>query len=232
MRRDEISARKNPSSSLLLFQRNPVMMKRKDQTSLVDLCLEKAIDNVKYLGDVSHVDHHILERILPHCTLDQLMHIEKESEGMDLSPITDKLWKKFFEKQFGINCTNEVVKKMKEKGVSFTWLQLYEAKVKKMAQAENEAVDRLAQRYKEEDARKQSRKIKTCTKVPPSKRRFCGDNGPGYNLSNVKSSNIMKKSKKDFLNSFEVKNITAMKNNCIQKRSMGGIGPTSKYLTF
>jgi len=242
MRKDEISARKKPSSSLLLFQRNPVMMKRKDQTSLVDLCVENAIDNVKYLGDVSHVDHHLLERTLPHCTLDQLMHIEKSSEGMDLSPITDKLWKKFFEKQFGINCTNEVVKKMKGKRVSFTWLQLYEAKVKKMAQAENEAVDRLAQRYKEEDARKQSRKIKTCTNVPPSKRRFCGDNGPG---SNVKSSNIMKKSKKDFLNSFfEVKNITAMKNNCVQKRSssnssgiikpasMCGIGSTSKYLTF
>jgi len=123
MRRDEISARKKPSSSLLLLQRNPVMMKKKDQTSLVDLCVEKAIDNVKYLGDVSHVDHHMLEKILPHCTLDQLMHIEKSSEGMDLSPITDKLWKKFFEKQFGINCTNEVVKKMKEKRVSFTWLK-------------------------------------------------------------------------------------------------------------
>jgi elongin-A len=179
MRRDEVSARKKPSSSLLLFQGNPVKMKRKDQTPLVDLCVEKAIDNVKYLGDVSHVDHRMLERILPHCTLDQLMHIEKSTQGMDLSPITDKLWKKFFEKQFGINCTNEVVKKMKEKRVSFTWLQLYEAKVKKVAQAENEAVDRLAQRYKEEDARKQSRKIKTCTKLPPSKRRFCGDNGSG-----------------------------------------------------
>jgi elongin-A len=223
MRRDEISARKKPSSSLLLFQRNPVMMKRKDQTSMVDLCVEKAIDNVKYLGDVSHVDHHMLERILPHCTLDQLMHIEKSTQGMDLSPITDKLWKKFFEKQFGENCTNEVVKKMKEKRVSFTWLQLYEAKVKKMSQAENEAVDRLAQRYKQEDARKQSRQIKTCTKLPPSTRRFCGDNGSGYNLS-VKSSNIMKKSKKDFLNSFEVKNITAMKRR--------GTGSTSKYLTF
>jgi elongin-A len=223
MRRDEVSARKKPSSSLLLFQGNPVKMKRKDQTPLVDLCVEKAIDNVKYLGDVSHVDHHMLERILPHCTLDQLMHIEKSTQGMDLSPITDKLWKKFFDKQFGINCTNEVVKKMKEKRVSFTWLQLYEAKVKKVAQAENEAVDRLAQRYKEEDARKQSRKIKTCTKLPPSKRGFCGDNGSGYKLS-VKSSNIMKKSKKDFLNSFEVKNITAMKRR--------GIGSTSKYLTF
>ncbi|AES70736.1 hypothetical protein MTR_3g061710 [Medicago truncatula] len=132
MRMDEISA---------------VMMKRKDQTYLVDLCVEKAIDNVKYLGDVSHVDHHM----------------------MDLSHISNKLWKKFIEKQFGIICTNEVVKDMKEKIVSFTWL-------------------------------KQSRKIKTCTKIPPSKRRLCGGNGPRYNFSNVKSSNIMKKSKKYFLN--------------------------------
>lgn len=45
---------------------------------------------------------------------------------MDLSPVTDKLWKKFFEKQFGINCTNEIIRRMTEKRVSFRWLQLYE----------------------------------------------------------------------------------------------------------
>jgi len=77
---------------------------------------------------------------------------------------------------------------LKEKRVSFTWLQLYEAKVKKMAQDENEAVDRLAQRCKQEDARKQSMKTKICTKLPPSKRRFCGDNGSRYNLSMKSSS--------------------------------------------
>jgi len=47
-------------------------------------------------------------------------------QGRDLSPVTDKLWKKFFEKQFGTNSTNEVIKRMKEKKVSFRWAQLYE----------------------------------------------------------------------------------------------------------
>lgn len=60
MRRDQMSARKVPS--------------------LVDLCVQKVIDNIRYLGDVGSIDHYLLERILPHCTLDQLMHVEKASE--------------------------------------------------------------------------------------------------------------------------------------------------------
>ena len=117
-------------------------------------------------------------------------------------------------------------------------MQLYEAKGKERAQAENEALDRIRQLYKKEDARKQSRQVRTCTKVPPSsKRRFWGDNGPGYNVSNVKS-NIMKKAKIEFLKSHEVKNLAAMKNKSIQRNpssssfkktgSISGIGSTSK----
>ncbi|XP_058782339.1 uncharacterized protein LOC131656725 [Vicia villosa] len=222
-----------------MMRRDPVFVKKKQSSapSLVDLCVQKAIDNVRYLGNVGPVDHHLLEQILPHCTLDQLMHIEKASEG-DLSPVTDKLWKKFFEKQFGLNCTKEVIKRMAQKRVSFRWLQLYEAKVKEMAEAENEALDRIRQRYKSEDARKQTRQVKICTKVPPSsKKRFWGDNGPGYNVSNVKS-NIMKKSKIEFLKCREVKNIAAMNKSSIQRPassssmmrsgSMSGIGSSSK----
>ncbi|XP_022641172.1 uncharacterized protein LOC106771701 isoform X2 [Vigna radiata var. radiata] len=114
-----------------------------------------------------------------------LFHMFKD-EGRDLSPITAKLWKKFFENLFDTNSTNEVVKRMKEKKVSFKWIQLYEAKGKEMAQVENEALDRIKQLYKKEDAivvttkdwitaGKQSRQVRPCTKVPPSsKRRFCG----------------------------------------------------------
>ncbi|XP_068494898.1 uncharacterized protein [Phaseolus vulgaris] len=133
MRRDEFCAPKIPT--------------------LVDLCVQKVIDNVRYLGNVGYVDQHLLERILPHCTVDQLMNVEKSTKGRDLSPVTDKLWKKFFEKQFGTNSTNEVIKKMKEKKVSFKWVQLYEAKGKEMAQAENEALDRIKQLYQKEDAK-------------------------------------------------------------------------------
>lgn len=44
--------------------------------SLLDLCVNKAIDNVKYLGDVGETDSYLLDRILSHCTVDQLRHVE------------------------------------------------------------------------------------------------------------------------------------------------------------
>jgi hypothetical protein len=60
--------------------RGIVVNGRKTAPSLVDLCVNTAIDNLRYLGDVGETDLYLLERILPHCTLDQLMHIEKSSQ--------------------------------------------------------------------------------------------------------------------------------------------------------
>lgn len=48
--------------------------------SLVDLCVQTAIDNVRYLGDVGETDSHLLERILPHCSLEQLIHVENSTQ--------------------------------------------------------------------------------------------------------------------------------------------------------
>ncbi|EOX92945.1 RNA polymerase II transcription factor SIII [Theobroma cacao] len=189
--------------------------------SLVDLCIRTAIDNVRYLGDVGETDSHLLERILPHCTMDQLIHVEKSTKGRDLSPVTDKLWKNFYELQFGRASTNLVIERMKLKKVSFRWRQLYEAKLKDVQEAENKAIDRLKQLYKKEDARKQSRQVQLCTKVPPSsKRSFFAGSGPGYNLSYVKS-NIMKKAKIDLMKSQEVKNLAAMKKKAVQTHHRG-----------
>ncbi|XP_021678527.2 elongin-A isoform X2 [Hevea brasiliensis] len=192
--------------------------KRKAPT-LVDLCVNVAISHVRYLGDVGETDLHLLDRILPHCTLDQLMHVEK-STGRDLSPVTDKLWKRFFERQFGEANTNLAIERMKRCKASFQWRDLYEAKLKVVAKEEDEAVARLRQSYKKEDAKKQSKQIRLCTKVPPSgsKRNFYGGSGPGYSLSHVKS-NLMKKSKLDFLKSREVKNIAAMKKISVQRNN-------------
>ncbi|KAK4275523.1 hypothetical protein QN277_018591 [Acacia crassicarpa] len=215
------------------------MFGRKKVPSLVDLCVQKAIDNVRYLGNVGETDAYLLERILPHCTLDQLMHVEKSTEGRDLSPITDKLWKRFFEKEFGTHCTSQVVKRMKDKRVSYKWIQLYEAKQKEVAEAEDKAVARLKQRYKKLDDRKQSRQVMLCTKVPPSnKRKFWGNGGSSYDVSHMKS-NILKKSKIECLKSLEVKNLAAMKrssirrsqsssSSMIKKGGISGSGSTSK----
>ncbi|KAF3444944.1 hypothetical protein FNV43_RR14637 [Rhamnella rubrinervis] len=190
------------------------MMKGKTP-SLIDLCVRTAIDNIRYLGDVGETDIDLLDRILPHCTLDQLMHVEKCTKGRDLSPATDKLWRKFYEKEFGVKQTSDVVENMRKKKVTFKWKQLYEAKLKVEAERINKAGARLTQGYKKEDARKQSRQIQLCTKVPPSgNKRFFG--GPSYNVSNLKS-NLMKKAKIEFLKSDEVKNLSAMKKNAVHR---------------
>ncbi|PON96525.1 RNA polymerase II transcription factor subunit [Trema orientale] len=192
-------------------------MVKKRAPSLVDLCVYTAIDNVRYLGDVGETDSHLLDRILPHCTVDQLEHIEKSTEGRDLSPITDKLWKKFYEIKFGVENTKTVVERMREKKVTFKWMKLYEAKMKDAAEKQNIACDRIAQLYKKENDRKQSRQVRLCTKVPPSssKRSFFGGSGPGCNVSNVKS-NLMKKAKIEFLKSNEVRNLAAMKKTAVK----------------
>ncbi|KAK9286026.1 hypothetical protein L1049_025229 [Liquidambar formosana] len=192
------------------------MILKRGVPSLLDLCIMTAIDNVRYLGDVGETDIDLLGHILPHCNADQLMHVEKCTEGRDLSPVTDTLWKKFYEIEFGARSTNLVVEKMKQKKVSFKWRLLYEAKLKDVEEVQQRSLDRISQLYKKEDARKQSRQVQLCSKVPPgSKRRFHGGSGAGNNFSNSKS-NLMKKSKIDYLNSQEVRNLAAMKKNSLK----------------
>ena len=68
-----------------------------------------AIENRRYLGDVSDMDLKLLDQILPHCSKTQLTRIEKSTKRKDLSPVTDRLWKSFYEKEFGIESTESVM---------------------------------------------------------------------------------------------------------------------------
>lgn len=47
-------------------------------------------------------------------------------QDRDLSPVTDKLWKKFYKDSFGEDSFNTVVEKMRQKRVTFKWRKLYE----------------------------------------------------------------------------------------------------------
>lgn len=67
------------SSGHSLIHERYAMLERK-VPSLVDMCIQLAIDNIRYLGDVGQTDLHLLERILPHCKVDQLKHIEDSTE--------------------------------------------------------------------------------------------------------------------------------------------------------
>lgn len=185
--------------------------------SLVDLCVQTAVDNVRYLGDVGETDIHLLERVLPHCSLEQLIHVEKSTEGRDLSQVTDRLWKRFYQIEFGDKSINQVVERMKQRKVVFKWKQLYEAKSKEVEETQQRSFERIKELYQNENAKRQSRQVRVCTKVPPSsnKRSFYGS-GLGSNFGNTKSP-LMKKAKIEFVNSREVKNLAAMKNKTVQR---------------
>ncbi|KAL6840807.1 hypothetical protein ACP4OV_029333 [Aristida adscensionis] len=159
--------------------------------SLVELCVRTVIDNLRYVGSVDGVEMELLRRILPHCTLDQLTRIESRTE-MDLSPVTDALWKRFYRQQFGEEHLNTVIRRMKNSPKSFTWKELFKAKTEKQKEIEDMMVEKFAKKFQAEKAEKQSKQIKLCTKVPPSsKRSFFGGGGPS-NLSNYKSPMLKK----------------------------------------
>ncbi|KAL5583508.1 hypothetical protein UlMin_015950 [Ulmus minor] len=152
------------------------MMKLK-APCLVDLCVKTGIDNLRYPGDVGEMDLYLLDQILPHCGIDHLEYVEKGSQGGDLSPVTDKMWKKFYRKEFGV-----------------------ESKTQGRTEKADEACEKITKLYKKEDARKQSLQVRICTKVPPStKISFWGGSGLGYNVSS--ESKKMKKAKVEYLKS-------------------------------
>ena len=49
---------------------------------------------------------------------------------------------------------------MRPKKVSFKWMELYQANLKKMGEVENKAINRIKRLYKKENERKQSRQIR------------------------------------------------------------------------
>ncbi|XP_050385879.1 uncharacterized protein LOC126802309 [Argentina anserina] len=158
-----------------------------------------AIDNLDSLHDVGYLHFDFLKKVLPHCTKDQLIHIEESTKDVDLTPIANNLWKKFFEREFGFKATQEAIKNANPK-----WSELYQDKLKKLEEAEEQVGERLKSLYQKEAARKQSRQIRVLDKPPSSfsrNKRSCSSKG----------SKLMNKVRKDYRNSLEVRNIEAMK---------------------
>lgn len=72
-----------------------------------------------------------------------------------MSIVTDKLWKKFYEREFGVSSANVVVQRMRERKVT-----LHEAILEETAEFENKVSDRIRQLYKKENERKLNRQLK------------------------------------------------------------------------
>jgi len=123
--------------------------------SLLDMCVQKLIDNLRHLGSVDGIEMELLKRILPHCTLEQLTRIENRTE-MDLSPVTDSLWKRFYQREFGEEHTNMVIKRMKESGgrARYTWRELFKAKTEKQKEVEDKMLEKIAKKFQAEKAGK------------------------------------------------------------------------------
>ncbi|THU51903.1 hypothetical protein C4D60_Mb06t35980 [Musa balbisiana] len=112
------------------------MESRRKVPTLVELCMDTAIANLRYIED-----------------------------GRDLSPVTDDWWKRFYEQQFGVESANTVINRMKQKKIVFkNWRNrrncdqqfrelLYEAKQKEREEAKNRMAKKLKQSYAESQAR-------------------------------------------------------------------------------
>ncbi|KAG9146692.1 hypothetical protein Leryth_005022 [Lithospermum erythrorhizon] len=89
------------------------------------------------------------------------------------------------------------------------WKLRFQAQMKKEHDKQEKSIERMRLRFAEAEAKKQSRQIQMCSKLPPAKKRsWSGGGGP--NLGNTKGS-LMKKSNR------EVKNRAAMKNQAVQR---------------
>ncbi|KAK1601834.1 hypothetical protein QYE76_032730 [Lolium multiflorum] len=164
--------------------------------SLLELCVRNVIDNLRYVDNMDGVEMQLLKRIMPHCTLEQLTRIESRTD-MDISPVTDVLWKRFYQQQFGEDNMNLVVKKMKQSGARYKWKDLFKAKTEKQKEVEEVMGERLRKKYQAQKAERESKQIKICTKVPPSsKRSWFGGSGGSSSLSNSSyKSPILKKAR-------------------------------------
>lgn len=206
--------------------------------SLVDLCIQSAIDNIQYIGDVGETDLDLLKVILAHCTSDQLLFIENSTEGRDLSPVTDDLWQSFYVRRFGEESADLLRKRMKQRRISFKWSVLFQAKAKEQEEKQQKSVERSLNRLKElyskADSEKQSRQIRICSIIPPvgKKRKFTsGGVGSSSDFSNVKGR-LMKKAKMEFTASCDARrNAATVNKSSLQPRSVVPLGRVSSVCT-
>lgn len=184
--------------------------------SLLELAVRKAIDNLQYIGDVGETDLQLLQRILPHCTAEQLHHIETSTKGRDLSPVTDELWRKCYGRKFGNDELEKVQEGMSKSKRKFKWSRLYQVKLREEAEAQKKGVNRLRELYKEQNSQKESRQMKPVDLQPPESKRMkrTGSAGSsGHSSKVVAKGRLMQKSRMDFAKSNQASRNATMARN-------------------
>ncbi|GAQ77802.1 RNA polymerase II transcription factor SIII subunit A [Klebsormidium nitens] len=166
---------------------------------LQELCLYKIVDNLDMLGDVGDTPAIFLERILAHCTLDQLKRIEDASKGRDLESITNEFWHRFYQKKWGAEATGIIENRVQKKGLPLRWRALYDHKVKQEEQIQAKCVSRLRELFIKEKNEKLARTVQVCARRPEVKKRAVGPQSPG----GVQRGRLLAKAKKDYVGSFD-----------------------------
>jgi elongin-A len=164
--------------------------------SLLELCVRKAIDNLRRIESVDGVDTPLLRRILPHCDLEQLTRIESRT-ATDLTPVTDVLWQGFYRRQFGEEHTSRVADRMRRAGARYRWKDLFRAKTKQQKEVEDRMVEALTNKCRARNAERQSKSIKRFTKLQPSscKRSYFGRGPSGISSRSGYKNPMLKKAR-------------------------------------
>ncbi|XP_047080355.1 uncharacterized protein LOC124691123 [Lolium rigidum] len=172
------------------------MEEERKAPSLLEMCIRKAIDNLRHIQSVDGVDTALLRRILPHCDLEQLTRI-KSRTATDLTPVTDVLWQGFYRRQFGEEHTSRVVDRMQRAGARYKWKDLFKAKTKQQKEVEDRMVEALTNKCLARNAERQSRAIKRFTKVQPSscKRSYFGGGPSGMSSGSGYKNPMLKKAR-------------------------------------
>lgn len=103
-----------------------------ERPSLLELCIRTACENVAHIGDVGSLPTQFVSRILQSCSgVDQLRHIEVCSKRLDLSQVTDELWRGWFANDFGTTCAEYIMHTGERLGPANStpkWRRLYDEK--------------------------------------------------------------------------------------------------------
>ncbi|CAM6045740.1 unnamed protein product [Sphagnum compactum] len=103
-----------------------------ERPSLLELCIRTACENVAHIGDVGSLPTQFVSRILQSCSgADQLRHIEVCSKRLDLSRVTDELWRSWFANDFGTTCAEYIMHTGERLGPANPtpkWRRLYDEK--------------------------------------------------------------------------------------------------------
>ncbi|KAJ4894985.1 Longin domain-containing protein [Raphanus sativus] len=96
---------------------------QKETSSLIDMCLERLTVSLNY---VNSMPEELLERLLGLCTSEEVLRLETNN---DIYSLTDPVWKRFYQHEFGSKETELVHQNLGMYDTSFKWSECFNQKL-------------------------------------------------------------------------------------------------------